>query len=384
MNILFFDTETTGKALFKMPVSHPGQPHIVQLAAILTDGTGEHQCEMNQIVRPDGYEIPIEASNIHGITTAMAIEQGKPLAEVMAAFAKMVEMADLVVAHNIQFDHLMVQIECSRRNEPSPLSPKACYCTMKTATPICNLPGPYGPKWPTLTEAYSHFFHKAFEDAHDAMGDVKACKAVYFAMNPPKAPWVAYVCDCGNWDEAPAGNGGKLSCSDECGRMMREATAQDLAARDAKRAERATCGPLYLEGLETYGCTKDMHFAFACGFVSGQAEKVFLGACPAAMFRPSPEHFEWLYDEVTKIAVRYGLEIAVLPSAQSKTPDEIWIFREGYAIGRWHDSPVNSPNWHYHRAAACGIPNDRIDYKFHERQGYNQVVDAPKQGVANG
>jgi hypothetical protein len=38
--ILFFDTETNGLTLNDQPASHPAQPHLVQLAAILTEDGG--------------------------------------------------------------------------------------------------------------------------------------------------------------------------------------------------------------------------------------------------------------------------------------------------------------------------------------------------------
>jgi DNA polymerase III epsilon subunit-like protein len=56
---------------------------------------------------------------------------------------------------------------------------------MKATTSICKLPGKYGDyKWPKLQESHLHFFGKEFEGAHDAMADVRACAAVYWALNP--------------------------------------------------------------------------------------------------------------------------------------------------------------------------------------------------------
>lgn len=40
--ILFFDTETTGFPHKSKPVDHPDQPHVVQLAAELTEDDGHH------------------------------------------------------------------------------------------------------------------------------------------------------------------------------------------------------------------------------------------------------------------------------------------------------------------------------------------------------
>ncbi len=46
-----------------------------------------------------------------------------------------------------------------------------------------QIPGEYGAyKWPQLQEAYKHFFNKEFDNAHDALADVTACKDVYFAI----------------------------------------------------------------------------------------------------------------------------------------------------------------------------------------------------------
>lgn len=51
---LFFDTETTGLPNFKIPFNHESQPHICQLAAILTDQNGKIKSELNAIIKPEG------------------------------------------------------------------------------------------------------------------------------------------------------------------------------------------------------------------------------------------------------------------------------------------------------------------------------------------
>lgn len=50
--ILFFDTETTGFFQDKLPVDHPDQPYIVQLAAQLCEDLGEPIAEFSLIVDP--------------------------------------------------------------------------------------------------------------------------------------------------------------------------------------------------------------------------------------------------------------------------------------------------------------------------------------------
>jgi DNA polymerase III subunit epsilon len=53
---------------------------------------------------------------------------------------------------------------------------------MQDMTDICCLPSPWGKgyKWPKLHEAHRHCFGKEFEDAHDALADVRACAKVFF------------------------------------------------------------------------------------------------------------------------------------------------------------------------------------------------------------
>lgn len=72
---------------------------------------------------------------------------------------------------------------------------------------------------------------------------------------------------------------------------------------------------------------------------------------------------------------RYGLMVTVLPSRQENTPDEVWISRFDFTPGKWLACEVNSEKWHMLRGWACGIPNNEIDPKFHERQGYNKRAD---------
>lgn len=189
--ILFFDTETTGKADFNAKVDAPHQPRIVQIAALLTDDLGNEVTHFNAVIRPDGYTIPEGASAIHGITTERAIAVGVPITPVMQMFDAMAIAAAKYVAHNISFDRLLVNSEYARGKFNRVLDQEMCFCTMHAMTPVCQIPGSYGDfKWPKLTEAHRHCFGTAFEKAHDALADVRACAKIYFWLqakqNEPK------------------------------------------------------------------------------------------------------------------------------------------------------------------------------------------------------
>ncbi len=138
---------------------------------------------MNVIIQPDGWEIPNEAAEIHGITTAIADDCGVPIASALSLLAMMCAKASEVVAHNLDFDYLLIRSEHARINKPCRMESVARFCTMRAATPICKLPGMYSDyKWPKLEEAYRHFTGAELVGAHDALSDVRGCAAVYFAL----------------------------------------------------------------------------------------------------------------------------------------------------------------------------------------------------------
>lgn len=181
--ILFFDTETTGKADLNSPDDAPHQPRLVQLACVLTEDTGERLASLALIVKPDGFEIPDEAAKIHGITTEKAVKRGVPLDLTLDMFRALALMPKTIVSHNIAFDYFILSAEYHRQMVDCPLEGAVQFCTMKALIPICKLPNQYGYsdyKWPKLKEAYSIAFGTPLEDAHDALADTTACMKLYF------------------------------------------------------------------------------------------------------------------------------------------------------------------------------------------------------------
>lgn len=186
---LFFDTETTGFADLRSRYDAPHQPHIVQLGAILCDDQKRVVAEMNLIVKPSGYTIPTDASNIHGITTERAERYGVALLPTMRLFTALCDRAEEIVAHNFPFDDMLVRAALHRSGIPGEIErhiARKSFCTMKASTGILKLPGKFGDyKWPNLQEAHVHFLGQKFDGAHDAMADVRACRDVYYAMHAP-------------------------------------------------------------------------------------------------------------------------------------------------------------------------------------------------------
>lgn len=185
---LFFDTETTG-------LSRNGD-HVVQLAWVLSDSDGRVLDEQCHVIRPDGYSIPPSAARIHGITTLIAEECGKPIKYVLKRFNEAVALATVTVAHNISFDLGILQNDYGNSGIAFPFHGKTQVCTMKLSTTWCRLPklnGSPGFKYPKLEELHYRLFGKAFDNAHDALADSKACMRCYFELvnlrviTPPKS-----------------------------------------------------------------------------------------------------------------------------------------------------------------------------------------------------
>jgi DNA polymerase-3 subunit epsilon len=182
--ITVFDTETTGlPKKYNAPVSElENWPRLVQLAWAVYDDNANLLIEQNFIVKPVGFTIPVEASNVHGITTEKAEKEGILLEEVLNIFSGTLNDTDILVAHNIMFDEKIVGAEFIRKNISNNLDKLQKVCTKEASTDYCKLPGNYGYKWPNLTELHNKLFNTGFEGAHDALTDVRACARCFYEL----------------------------------------------------------------------------------------------------------------------------------------------------------------------------------------------------------
>ena len=183
---LIFDTETTGLPRdYNAPVTDSENwPRLVQLAWQMHDAAGQLVEVHNYIVRPDGFNIPFNAQQIHGISTERALEDGHPLQDVLAAFNKDLERCQFNVGHNIEFDINIMGAEYHRTSMASTLMQKAVLDTKDLATDFCAIPGGKGGKfkWPTLTELHQKLFDVGFSAAHNAAADVEATARCFLEL----------------------------------------------------------------------------------------------------------------------------------------------------------------------------------------------------------
>ncbi len=152
-----------------------------------------------------------------------------------------------------------------------------------------------------------------------------------------------------------------------------------------------TCGQLFMEVVDKFCLKWETHkmqlFSFKLGFLAGLAEKVYMGACPAACIRPKCGEMKMMEQAAREISEIYGLSWGVYHLSDEFSDykggyfgSEIWLFRndEGRNLAFEHlDGTVkNSPEWHELRGKLCGMSVLEVDLKFHERAGYDKRTES--------
>ncbi|MFT6797542.1 MAG: DNA polymerase-3 subunit alpha, partial [Maribacter sp.] len=162
---LIFDTETTGLPKnWNAPYTDSDNwPRCIQIAWQLHDEMGKVVEYEDYLVRPDGFNIPYDAEQIHGISTALAEQKGIPLSAVLEKFNAAMAKTKFIIGQNVKFDLNIMGAEFHRLGVENPLQelPVLDTCTEHTAK-LCQIPGGRGGKFklPTLTELHQHLFHK--------------------------------------------------------------------------------------------------------------------------------------------------------------------------------------------------------------------------------
>jgi len=184
---LIFDTETTGlPKKWNAPITDSDNwPRCVQIAWQLHNEYGELIDHQDYLIKPEGYNIPYDAEEFHGISTQLAKEKGEDLEKVLYLFNEALSKCKFVVGQNVKFDLNIMGCEYFRKEVVTPLNdlPVLDTCTETTAT-LCQLPGgKYGKsKLPTLTELHEHLFKVPFAEAHNATADVEATTRCFLEL----------------------------------------------------------------------------------------------------------------------------------------------------------------------------------------------------------
>ena len=155
---------------------------MVQLAFLIYDKNGTQLSGGDFIIKPEGFQIPADVSLIHGISNDRAIREGIALRDVLDTFHSQINSSEILVAHNISFDAMIVGAEFLRMGLTNPIPSKKKICTMESSTNFCAIQGPYGYKWPKLSELHYKLFRTGFDEAHDAAVDINATAKCFWEL----------------------------------------------------------------------------------------------------------------------------------------------------------------------------------------------------------
>lgn len=184
---LIFDTETTGlPKSWSAPITDTDNwPRCVQIAWQLHDEMGNLVEHQDYLIRPEGFNIPYDAEQVHGISTDLATTQGVLLTEMLEKFNVALSKASYVVGQNVGFDINIMGCEFHRAGLQTPLLGMNVLdtCTETTAE-LLRLPGGRGGKFklPTLTELHEYLFGQKFSEAHNATADVEATTRCFLEL----------------------------------------------------------------------------------------------------------------------------------------------------------------------------------------------------------
>jgi len=201
--VLAFDTETTG--LFpqkKDSYNVEDMPFITQLSFIMYDKKNKQILQTyNQYIRiPQEVVISEFITNLTGVTREKC-NNGVHIRDALQAFWMAYNQCDVVIAHNIDFDRRMMEIELIRNlyilidiRSMSMFNSTYNYingirevCTGNLGRNICiiyntNKNGNAYKKMPKLSELYEFLFKTPMLGAHNSLYDTEACLKCYTAI----------------------------------------------------------------------------------------------------------------------------------------------------------------------------------------------------------
>lgn len=204
------DTETTSLFDFKKPADAEGQPRLAEMALILVDADLIVEAQHQIYIKPDGWEMSLDAGKINGLTTEFLMKKGVPVAEALNLYSHIVNQGRIIVAHNAQFDLKIMRGALRRAGMPDLFENTKNICTMRGLMGhVVKQDGKKG--FPKLSDACAHF-GIVLQGQHTAMGDALATLQLLkqmVALNIMPEAAVHYA------KEQPAGKAGPKRTDDK-------------------------------------------------------------------------------------------------------------------------------------------------------------------------
>jgi DNA polymerase-3 subunit epsilon len=168
MQALIIDTETTD-LISNHSIKLDKQPHMIEYFGRHVDlATGETIHEYETLIKPP-IQINATTTRITGITNEL-LANAPPIANVIDKIAEHINMASVVIAHNMSFDHEMINFELERCAVKDFKWPRQ-ICTVEATLHIKGFR--LG-----LQPLHEYLFNEPFKDHHRARPDVDALTRV--------------------------------------------------------------------------------------------------------------------------------------------------------------------------------------------------------------
>lgn len=191
MKVLVYDVETTGIPEKYAKINQTNRwPYIVQFSWLLFDTSKNSLISVDDhiIQLPKNLKMAPGSIKIHGITNKQMRAEGKDIITILNKFQNSVNSANILVAHNLDFDTNMISVEQLRNIVPKNKRFRLLvnnrtkkYCTMKRGKTIANIKmyseylGKTIIKYPKLVELHRTLFNSIPNNLHNSLIDILVC-----------------------------------------------------------------------------------------------------------------------------------------------------------------------------------------------------------------
>ena len=185
MKYLVFDATGIGKPKdYKAPFTDTfSWPRLIHLSWIMLNDQFKPVEDYDCIIKPEGFSIDHHIEKFSRLEKEEIEKKGELVEDVFKQFAKNVEEADYLIAHNMNINENVIAAEYMRKNMHPPHFAKERLCLMQEATWYCKLPSKSGGyKWPSLNELYATLFHQKYSPAGNARADVIAAARSFIML----------------------------------------------------------------------------------------------------------------------------------------------------------------------------------------------------------
>jgi DNA polymerase-3 subunit epsilon len=164
MKVVIFDTETTGLVKHSLtPLKD--QPYIIELGTIVWDTVTDQTAERAWLMNP-GVKLEAIITKITGLRDEDVVDE-PPFSAYVDAIANTFFQANVMVAHNVEFDLAMLHNELKRCDRQQFPWPDTTMCTVR------QYEHAFGHR-PTLQQLYQHVLGKPLAQTHRALDDCRA------------------------------------------------------------------------------------------------------------------------------------------------------------------------------------------------------------------